>query len=618
MSPPLVTPNANSRDLDEVINPFSVYQNSSPVESSELLVPPLPPGSRFQPYSDSPLSSRRSSWSIDGYGNNARYGGPFVSYDVSGASSRVASPGPMEPLSMQMITEKLNISPSSNLLLYPNEKEADDALHDPATGMDNDRECDIWTKRGLLNIGGLGLITLGIMVLFIGYPILTFVREAVASKEKPACTLGELCLDVGPRPLLKNFRTSLIDSDTPDSAKTRTSADGKQLKLVFSDEFNQDNRSFYPGEDPYWEAVDIYYAATVDLEWYDPDAITTKDGYLEIEFAAIKNHNLDYRSGMLQSWNKMCFKGGLLEASISLPGRGDVSGLWPGFWTMGNLGRPGYLASTEGMWPYSYNDGCDAGITANQSSADGISFLPGMKLPGCTCEGEDHPNRGKARSAPEIDAVEATVGKASDGSSIGLVSQSAQMAPFDPWYQPNYDFMELYNPEITSMNSYRGGSFQQAISGLSTLNNDWYDGKAYQRYGFEYIPGDKGHIVWSIGDLKTWKMTADATGANGNIGPRPIPVEPMTVILNCGMSPSFALIEYDKLAQLFPAKMRIDWVRIWQDPDCEDCSVTCDPPDYPTTSYIEKHKDAYMNPNLTNWKDTGFDWPKNSLVDNCQ
>jgi beta-glucanase (GH16 family) len=287
--------------------------------------------------------------------------------------------------------------------------------------------------------------------------------------------------------------------------------------------------------------------------------LTTKDGYLEIEFAAINNHNLDYRSGMIQSWNKMCFKGGLVEASISLPGRGDVSGLWPGFWTMGNLGRPGYLSTTEGMWPYSYHDGCDAGITANQSSSDGISFLPGMKLPGCTCSGEDHPNMGKARSAPEIDAVEATVGPIDDDKVVGLVSQSAQVAPFDLWYQPNYDFLEVYNPEFTSMNSYRGGYFQQAISGLSTLNNNWYDGKEYQRYGFEYIPGDDGYIVWNIGDMKMWKMTGAATGPSGNVGQRPIPVEPMTVIINCGMSSSFANVEFAKLKELFPAKMRIDW-----------------------------------------------------------
>jgi hypothetical protein len=57
-------------------------------------------------------------------------------------------------------------------------------------------------------------------------------------------------------------------------------------------------------------------AVLTRFKWYDPDAITTRDGYLEIEFAAIKNHNLDYRSGMLQSWNKMCFKGGFIEGKL--------------------------------------------------------------------------------------------------------------------------------------------------------------------------------------------------------------------------------------------------------------------------------------------------------------
>jgi len=31
------------------------------------------------------------------------------------------------------------------------------------------------------------------------------------------------------------------------------------MQLVFSDEFNTDGRSFYPGDDPYWEAVDLHY-----------------------------------------------------------------------------------------------------------------------------------------------------------------------------------------------------------------------------------------------------------------------------------------------------------------------------------------------------------------------
>ena len=37
------------------------------------------------------------------------------------------------------------------------------------------------------------------------------------------------------------------------------------------------------------------------MEWYDPDAITTKDGKLVITLEkkdAINNHDLDYKSGM--------------------------------------------------------------------------------------------------------------------------------------------------------------------------------------------------------------------------------------------------------------------------------------------------------------------------------
>ena len=123
---------------------------------------------------------------------------------------------------------------------------------------------------------------------------------------------------------------------------------------------------------------------------------------------AYKNHDLFYRSGMVQSWNQLCYTQGKIVISARLPNKGTVSGLWPGLWTMGNLGRPGYLASTEGVWPYSY-DSCDAGITPNQSSPDGISYLPGQKLNSCTCPGESHPNPGIGRGAPEIDVIEAEI-----------------------------------------------------------------------------------------------------------------------------------------------------------------------------------------------------------------
>lgn len=145
----------------------------------------------------------------------------------------------------------------------------------------------------------------------------------------------------------------LIDVDTPESAKTRTGFDGQAYELVFSDEFNTDGRTFYPGDDPFWEAVDLWYGATNDLEWYDPGQITTKNGALSILMENVESHNLQYRSGMLQSWNKFCFTTGYIEVSLTLPGPDqNTQGYWPGVWTMGNLGRPGYGATTDGVWPY--------------------------------------------------------------------------------------------------------------------------------------------------------------------------------------------------------------------------------------------------------------------------
>jgi beta-glucan synthesis-associated protein KRE6 len=305
---------------------------------------------------------------------------------------------------------------------------------------------------------------------------------------------------------------------------------------------------------------------------------------------------------MLQSWNKLCFKGGRLEASISLPGRGDIEGFWPGFWAMGNLGRPGYIATTDGLWPYSYWDQCDAGITPNQSSTDGISYLPGMRLPACTCANQDHPSPGNSRSAPEIDALEATVSFMGPGAfdgATGSASQSFQAAPFDIWYQPDYNFVEVYDNAITSMNTYRGGPFQEAFSGLTWLNNQWYDGNGYQTYGFEYTPGDTGDITWFVGDQYTWHMDYRALRPNGNIGQRAIPKEPMSITMNLGLSNTFAQVFLANLAQLLPATMRFDYVRIYQDPN--DVQVTCDPVGYPTTEYISQHNGPYNNPNFTKW-----------------
>lgn len=56
----------------------------------------------------------------------------------------------------------------------------------------------------------------------------------------------------------------LIDKDTPESAFTKLSyLNEEEFVLVFSDEFEQDGRTFWAGDDPYWEAVDLHYWGTV-------------------------------------------------------------------------------------------------------------------------------------------------------------------------------------------------------------------------------------------------------------------------------------------------------------------------------------------------------------------
>ncbi|PUU80090.1 beta-glucan synthesis-associated [Tuber borchii] len=490
-------------------------------------------------------------------------------------------------------------------------REAEDALHNPEVDGETGPGC-----QRIATIFSWVTFLTGLFMVFVVSPALMYGDygsfEDGHGKDGP---LGEEPLSGSDHPLLRNVRSTLIDPDTPTSALMRNSVLGKgNLKLVFSDEFNKDGRTFYEGDDPFWQALDLYYAATHDLAWYDPDTVTTKNGTLQIRLDPFENHGLNYRSGMVQSWNKLCFKGGVLEVSTSLPGPPGVSGLWPGVWTLGNIARPGYKATTEGVWPYSYNT-CDVGITPNQSSPNGMSLLPGQKLASCVCEGQDHPNYGTGRGAPEIDVLEATADREL---SVGVVTQTLQVAPFDIQYKPNYDYLVVNSTNVTEINAWSGGPLQESISGITKLKNEWYDNNQYQKYSFEYIPGDKdGAIAWFMGDQETFRMLGPAVGPNGNIGPREVSREPMSVVMNLAFSEAWGWIDWANLKPKLDEGMTmyIDYIRIYQEEGKE--SITCDPPGYPTTDYIEKHAKAYTNPNFTAWEDTGYSWPKNKLMHGC-
>jgi beta-glucan synthesis-associated protein KRE6 len=161
--------------------------------------------------------------------------------------------------------------------------------------------------------------------------------------------------------------------------------------------------------------------------------------------------------------------------NVSFPSAHNIIGLWPAAWTHGNLLRPGYGATADGMWPYSY-EACDTGTFPNQISKTGvptaakhdgdpgwggqISFLDGQRASACTCPGEDHPgpNVNVGRGGPEIDIFEAQAYYFGDGTK-GSVSQSIQIAPMDGGYHWNNVSgvdVDYYNTTITRQNPFSG------------------------------------------------------------------------------------------------------------------------------------------------------------------
>ncbi|PFH45640.1 glycoside hydrolase family 16 protein [Amanita thiersii Skay4041] len=540
------------------------------------------------------------------------------------------------------LSDKYSLPPSLSawgMPLLMNEPEPDDFLHNPDPRRDrkNDKGGHIFTCRGLANLGCMFVLAMGMLTLLARFPLISHFMKKKQTNQG-GFNLGGINA-TGQVPDLGNW--GLIDEDTPKEAYTKFSyTHNEELVLVFSDEFNTDGRSFYPGDDPYWEAVDLHYWGTNDLEWYDPQQATTEGGALKIKLEKVANtrdnHDLEYRSAMLQSWNKFCFTGGLIEAAVTLPGVNDVGGLWPALWTMGNLGRAGHGATTDGLWPFTY-DSCDVGTLPNQTypgtktpiwavqngdpaNNNELSFLPGQRLSACTCSGESHPGPVRmngsyvGRGAPEIDVFEALVEEG-----VGKVSMSGQWAPFNAEYKwtNTSDNIMMYNETRTHLNPYIGGAFQQCTSGLSITNQDCYEREkgCYSVFGFEYKPGFDGYITWINDGAPSWSMFAPGMGADPRteIGPRAIPQEPMYIIANLGFSLNFGNIDFDRLPM--PTTMSIDWIRVYQPKDA--VNIGCDPKEFPTKNYIDTYIEAYRNPNMTTWEQYGQSWPKNKLTDGC-
>jgi beta-glucan synthesis-associated protein KRE6 len=166
----------------------------------------------------------------------------------------------------------------------------------------------------------------------------------------------------------------------------------------------------------------------------------------------------------------------------------------------------------------------------------------------------------------------------------------------------------IYDTSKTEFNPYQGGPLQQAASALTYIDNQNWNNSGYAPYGFEWWSNpksrDEGYITWFSEGHKAWTMTSASMGPDSTtqVSQRLISEEPHVswihrsidarlidfqyIIMNLGMSPGFQAQDY--MHMQFPAKMYIDYVRVYQREDVDEDALSCDPKSHPTAKYINK------------------------------
>jgi hypothetical protein len=334
---------------------------------------------------------------------------------------------------------------------------------------------------------------------------------------------------------------TLSPTETPPTTPTTVP---RTFELVFSDEFNTPGRNFADGTDPRWTAMDKNDYTNDALHYYSPmNAQTNEDGELVITteavdtdvigFDDVKRQNTHvtkhFRSAMLQSWNKFCFTGGIIEAEATLPGKHNVGGLWPAFWMLGNLARHTYVGSSEHVWPWASTK-----CTTKSRTAQLIS--------GCANTAHYGMRSRLGRGAPEVDIFEVQPGqtKANTGpfwnSPVGqpFMSASYQVAPGrsdmrpgpgnwpgpGQWYEGlkggvnsslNIDFYGNYNSFRGEVDPAAQDYWSDAISYNRQLDASHFEGPHVYRLEWD-VPNDEndGYLRWYLdGDLV---LSIDGTG----------------------------------------------------------------------------------------------------------
>ena len=451
-------------------------------------------------------------------------------------------------------------------------------------------------------------------------------------------------------------RGGWVDPDTvEEDKKLKSFVDGRELELIMSDEFNVDGRSFRDGHDPIWTALDhsdddMSSSGGGSLQFYNSTHATTHNGTLDLYTSAestkwrgfnpyqrsYQTLEKPFKSAMLQTWNKFCFTGGVVELSARLPGRSHIQGLWPAFWMLGNLGRATYEKSTNLVWPWSYPQ-CDRRLQDAQ------------EISGCAETDHFALHRRQGRGATEIDIIEAMPGRdlknlPNTDTKRPYVSTSLQIAPGVSGLRPQngakpggmqtwYEGLEY--GRNSSMNVYFYGTLMQptskfevagrtksqayqtdAISAISGVTPSHFD--ALHKYRLEWQPGKEGYLKWYIDDDLMHSIDGKSLGLMGS----EIPREPSYLIVNTAVSSTWGFpmpcpsgcdcscfdCKREECLCAMPegfcdsvergdAHFLLDYVRVYQDRKDPLHSETCDPEGYPTRRFIDAHASRYIGPN---------------------
>eukprot|EP00585_Thalassiosira_rotula_P007367 CAMPEP_0196137412 /NCGR_PEP_ID=MMETSP0910-20130528/5402_1 /TAXON_ID=49265 /ORGANISM="Thalassiosira rotula, Strain GSO102" /LENGTH=639 /DNA_ID=CAMNT_0041397863 /DNA_START=300 /DNA_END=2219 /DNA_ORIENTATION=+ len=435
-----------------------------------------------------------------------------------------------------------------------------------------------------------------------------------------------------------------VDPDSPVEALTTTAhyaEDTREYELVFSDEFEQDGRSFEDGADPRWTAIDKNDYTNEALHYYRPENIQTTNGVMNISttlstnrYKAFDEKKLKYyadakhvQSGMVQGWNKFCITGGIVEFNAKLPGDPKVGGLWPALWMLGNLARATYVGSSNYVWPYSY-DVCEE------------SNRPSQQISACSKVGHYGMKPGRGRGSPEIDVLEAMMGSDEKLPSTNITrpyfSTSLQIAPGLEKNRPNlgklpkkgrwYEGLE-YGSNNTQLNPFFYGvtlehkpkqyTYQSdAISANTHLTEDFF--QHHRRYRVEWEPphldGSGGYLRWYL----EGKLLYGIKGENlKQITNTEIPSEPMYLLMNTAVASSWGFPKPcpegcdcecyecgnpececglpDGFCENFPGFFEIDYVRVYQAKDDPKHVLGCSTTQRPTRKFIQGNKKDYMD-----------------------